>query len=179
MDVTALLIAIVGILGTLASALLTQRNATRLKMLEIQSAERQRVANYEIAAEQEAEKLRRSCFVAVNYALRNYYSTLQNHRRTLASRSPREGELARLEEIREASRAALAEAQMVAPEDILSIARDSASLLFDAYQTLACVDRDIKKDAHSRLEKADQILNAASLSLSTLRASMRKNLGVD
>jgi len=61
--VVSLVIAIVGVSGTLASAIFTQRLAQRAKLEELKYAERQRLAEQEAAEKQRKREQLRSCYV--------------------------------------------------------------------------------------------------------------------
>ena len=75
---SVLVIALVGIAGTLASALLTQRSANSSKIRELERVDEQRREDRAYQAEQAAIEARRSCYVALNIAARLYQTTLTN-----------------------------------------------------------------------------------------------------
>lgn len=166
------MIAVVGVGGTLGSALLTQRYASKLKRLELESAERQQAAAQAFAARQEADKVLRACFVSVTHTLRSYNVRLRNYHRALARESTVDTQA--VEEAREAVRAALAEAQMLAPHPILEQSRECAAQLYELYRELMSAERqpgnvELLNDISGRLL-------AMKTPLESLRTAMRDHL---
>ncbi|MCZ1005451.1 hypothetical protein O1L68_00225 [Streptomyces lydicus] len=149
MDLSALIIASVGVFGTLASGLLAQRSALQGKRLELKSAERQRAAELDSSTREAARRrggeaarnTLRGGFIELNYSLRTYYSELHTCLR-MASRKPGGRRVeASLEGSRQAVRFALAEAQMIAPAPILRSSKECGGLLGEAYRVLVSIDR--------------------------------------
>ncbi|MFF7704477.1 hypothetical protein [Streptomyces lydicus] len=178
MDSTALIIASIGVFGTLASGLLAQRSALQLKQLELESTERQRVTELDSAAREAARTTLRTCFVNLNYSLRTYYGELQNHLRTLQHGSTPRKVSASLEGSRQAVRSALAEAQLIAPTAILEAAKECGALLGDSYRTLTTIEGETDHREELILE-AQTLLEVISGKLARMRDEMRDELGVE
>ncbi|GFE20379.1 hypothetical protein [Streptomyces nigrescens] len=178
MDLSALIIASVGVFGTLASGLLAQRSALQVKRLELESAERQRAAELDSSTREAARNALRGCFIELNYSLRTYYSELDTYLR-MASREPGGRRIeASLEGSRQAVRSALAEAQMIAPASILRASKECGCLLGAAYRVLVSSDRhDDRRE--ELLTEARFLLETVSPKLVQMRDEMRDELGVE
>ncbi|MDX3526966.1 hypothetical protein P1P75_11085 [Streptomyces sp. ID05-39B] len=70
--IVSLVIAIVGVCGTLASAIFTQHLSQRAKTLELEHAERRSLAEQEAAEKQRKTDQLRSCYIQLNANDRNY-----------------------------------------------------------------------------------------------------------
>ncbi|MFF5945685.1 hypothetical protein ACFY7X_34055, partial [Streptomyces althioticus] len=68
----SLIVAIVGVLGTLASAVITQALSQRARTRELEQAERVRVAEQTASAEQRRVEQLRVCYVQLNAHSRHY-----------------------------------------------------------------------------------------------------------
>ncbi|MGA5422311.1 hypothetical protein [Streptomyces lavendulocolor] len=101
-----LLVAIVGVAGTLGAALLTQNRADRTKRMELLAAAEQRREERDHAAEllraeqaearlREGMERRRACYIALNTAARQYLTAMTSHlhavRRARTSTGPSNG----------------------------------------------------------------------------------------
>ncbi|WUX64315.1 hypothetical protein OG522_03890 [Streptomyces sp. NBC_01431] len=114
---TAFLAAVIGVVGTLMSALLTQRAADRSRQRERERAERVREWR------DEAQELR-SCYVALNTSARQYLAALTDHLHALSRDEDPRSVRQRLTEARDQYRDVYAEAQMRVPEGVLELAGD-------------------------------------------------------
>ncbi|MFB6891631.1 hypothetical protein ACFCX4_20265 [Kitasatospora sp. NPDC056327] len=186
-SLTALLVAVVGVAGTLASALLTQRRSDALRREERELTDRLR---REEAAEQRrtvdlAE--RRAGYTAYNIAARQFLSALNDAmhalRRDPATAGP---ELATMEALRVEYRNCYAEAQMAVPDRVLAeVTR--------ANRSLSTVYGILKRLAHGSAGQAgpvgptdrDESLATAVGAIETcwthlarLRVTMRRDLGI-
>jgi len=75
-EIVSLVIAVVGVCGTLASAIVTQRLSLRSKQTELEHAERVRLAEQEAEERQRRTEQLRTCYVRLNANDRNYRDAL-------------------------------------------------------------------------------------------------------
>src|SRR2546423_15036823 len=92
----ALVVAVVGVCGTLASAVFTQRLSQRAKLEELKYAERQRLGEQEAAEKQRKSEQLRSCYVQLNANDRNYRDALLAYAHALRAGSPSKAEAAEI-----------------------------------------------------------------------------------
>ncbi|MEU6238253.1 hypothetical protein [Kitasatospora sp. NPDC047058] len=177
---TALLVAVVGVVGTLASALLTQRRGDAARREERELGERRELA--ERHAQQRSADLaeRRASYTTLNTAARDYLTALNDHAHALrlAPAGADAGETATaLEHARAAYRRRYAEAQMVVPDGVLvevSLANRRLSALY------GCLKR-ITNGTPAQSEDLDAVAAAvdeAWTRLRLLRHTMRRDLGI-
>ncbi|CAM5671078.1 hypothetical protein [Streptomyces atroolivaceus] len=188
---SALAVAIVGVVGTLGAALLTQRRADRLKRHELEVTTRQqredrahaeqvRQQEARISTRRELTDLRRACYISLNTAARQYQTAQINVMHALRARDDAETRTCaeQLEERRLAYRGSYAEAQMIVPAAVLRDTRAANEQLNSAYGLLKKMLAGSHPDGGelSRLEVETEMSWAL---LSDLRAAMRSDLGVD
>ncbi|SFD25940.1 hypothetical protein [Streptomyces aidingensis] len=186
---TSLVVAVVGVAGTLVASLLTQRRADRTKRLELAAlaeerererhhGERLRHADLAEARAQASLALRRTCYVSLNTACRQYLTAQVNYLKALRAGDPEAGRacLALLEERRTAHRDSYAEAQMVVPGEVLDAARAANRLLNDSYGALLRSGGDLTDGDTARLRRG---LDSGWNALTVLRRRMRNDLGLD
>ncbi|MFD6876253.1 MULTISPECIES: hypothetical protein [unclassified Streptomyces] len=165
---TAFAVAVVGVVGTLLSALLTQRAAERGRERQQEQADESR--------ERRAEAVeRRACYVALNTACRQYLAALTDLLHALG----REGELPavrrRLTEARDLHREVYAEAQMRLPDGMLGIAGGVAHALGTVYGSLRRLDDGVPRPGDVA---AQGDIDALWDLLREMRHRMRTDLGV-
>ncbi|MFF8731207.1 hypothetical protein ACF073_32680 [Streptomyces sp. NPDC015171] len=114
-DVTAPVVAVVGVVGTLLSALLTQRAADRSRRRERERAEAVRERR------RQAQELR-ACYVALNTCARQYLAALTDQVHALGRGEELRTVRQRLTEARDQYRDVYAEAQIRMPERVLALA---------------------------------------------------------
>ncbi|MFE5832322.1 hypothetical protein ACFQ8W_18995 [Streptomyces sp. NPDC056508] len=187
---SALLIAVVGVAGTLGAALLTQVRADRTKRMELQAAADQRREERDHAEEllraeralqgqRESLERRRACYITLNTAARQYLTEMTNHLHALARGEDVTASLEHLEAARVAYRESYAESQMIVP-DVVSRPSGAAKTRLNA--------------AYGKLRKyaADPAAHAAELGtmeaelhqdvwpyVGAMKKAMRADLGVE
>lgn len=174
---SALLIAFLGIVGTLASALLTQHSANNSKRRELEHADRQRREEREYQARQEAVEARRACYVALNTAARLFLTELANYLYDLQAGKPTDAAREKVEEARREHRARHAEAQMIVPDPVLTAAREVNSQLGALYGVLKRIDSGSPEEGET-VEEADDMRLKAWEPIATMRTVMRRDLGI-
>lgn len=112
MDLSAVIIAVAGVAGTLGASLLTQRGAERTKLREIEL-----VRDQEETRENRA--LRRTCYAELNRDARQFTTALNRHMHVMRERNVEDADAAALEEAKDVHRDRYSEAQMIAPDEVL------------------------------------------------------------
>ncbi|MFD8566653.1 hypothetical protein [Streptomyces sp. NPDC059639] len=172
-SVSALVVAVVGVLGTLVSGLLAHRSASRAKQLELRHADDQRRADQERNELQEMMAARRTSYARLNQAVRHFHAVLTNHRsRTTPLSAEQQVEM---EDARRSLRDAYAESQMIASDDVLGPA---GKLVNDLYRTHVLI-KELGQDGPTAWpRRIDDLLMHSAESLYGLRQRMRKDLGI-
>jgi chromosome segregation ATPase len=184
-----LVVAVVGVAGTLGGALLTQGRADRTKRLELQAmaqqqrderhhAEQVRRAEHAEAWRREFLDLRRACYISLNTASRQYLTAQVNLQHALRADDGVETCLEELETRRTTHRDSYAEAQMVAPTAVLAVAGATSRHLNRGYKTL----KQLIAASPASVEALDAFRGQVNRSwelLSEMRNMMRGDLGVD
>lgn len=165
---TALSAAVVGVVGTLLSALLTQRAADRSQH------ERERA---ELAREGRSEvKELRACYVALNTAVRQYLAALTDQVHAL-SRDDSTPVRQRLAEARDQHRDVYAEAQLRVPDRVLDLAGDLSRELGAAYGMVRRLDGGVPREGDSTAAVQERV-DVLWRRLREMRREMRAELGV-
>lgn len=168
---TSSVVAVVGVVGTLLSALLTQRAADRSRQREQERAE----ARWERRSE---VRERRACYVALNASVRHYLAALTDQVHALG----REGELPlvrqRLTEARDQHREVYAEAQMRLPEGLLDLAGGVSHDLGTVYGMVRRLDDGVPRpgDTPAAVEAG---IDALWERLRETRREMRRQIRAD
>ncbi|MCT9075987.1 hypothetical protein [Streptomyces fulvoviolaceus] len=166
---TALLVAVAGVVGTLLSALLTQRAADRSRQREQERAEQLRKRR------SEAQELR-SCYVALNTSARQYLSALTDHLHALGRDEDLRSVRQRLTEARDQHRDAYAEAQMRVPERVLELAGGLSHGLGAVYGMVRRLDDGVPRAGDSPAAVQAGI-DALWGGLRAMRRALRADLG--
>ncbi|QCD55978.1 hypothetical protein [Streptomyces hawaiiensis] len=174
---SALVIAFVGIIGTLASALLTQRSANNNKLREIERADQQRREERAYETEQATIEIRRACYVALNIAARLYQTALTNYLVAIRSGAVTDEIRTDVDEMRRDHRARHAEAQMLVPDAVLVAAGTVNSHLSNLYGILRRIDIGEPEQGET-VELAAEMRRGTWENLSEMRTVMRRDLGI-
>jgi hypothetical protein len=164
--VTAMITAVVGVLGTLFAPVLSQRLTARQRAEEAQVAEHRR-----------RFEERRDAYTAMNRSSRQFHTLLKDALHRIRDGVYTELERDQLEEARRDYRDRYAEAQMVVPERILDASRSVNQVLAGADAVVKRLDRGLARDGESA-EEALVELKAAEARLAAMRRLMRADLGV-
>ncbi|MEV6978094.1 hypothetical protein [Kitasatospora sp. NPDC093806] len=178
-SLTALLVAVVGVAGTLASALLTQRRGDTVRRDERELAERRRreERDEQRAALELAE--RRAGYTAFNIAARQYLSALNYYAHALRRDLPggAAAELAAVDAVRNDYLQRYAEAQMAVPDQVLAEVSHTNRVLGALYGTLVRIGHGTPDPGEDLTTTATAVESAWS-HLATLRTTMRADLGI-
>jgi hypothetical protein len=176
---SAMVIAVVGVCGTLASAIITQLFSQRSRHQELEDSERRRLAEQEAAEKQRKTDQLRSCYVQLNANDRNYRDAMLAYAYALKAGSSGEAEAAEVATARRAQRDARAEAQMIVSEEVLDSEGRVNAQLTRSYRRLQQIQREIDASVRETLlEDVIQLLDGIIPLLSRARVTMRMDLGV-
>ncbi|MEV8453854.1 hypothetical protein AB0467_17905 [Streptomyces sp. NPDC052095] len=164
--VTAMITAVVGVLGTLLAPVLSQRMTSR-----------QRADETRLADERRRFEERRAQYTAMNRASRQFHTLLKDALHRIRDGVYTEQERTQLEEARLDHRDRYAEAQMIVPERILEASREVNRVLAAGDARVKRLDRGLAREGEN-VEQALLDLKAADTRLSALRSLMRQDLGV-
>jgi ribosome-associated translation inhibitor RaiA len=164
--VTAMITAVVGVLGTLFAPVLSQRLTSRQRAEEAEVAERRRLFED-----------RRTAYTAMNRASRQFHTLLKDALHRLRDDVYTDHDREQLEEVRREYRDRYAEAQMVVPERILQASRAVNEVLAGIDAVVKRLDRGRARDGESAV-RALLDLKEAEPRLAEMRRLMREDLGV-
>ncbi|MEU9148862.1 hypothetical protein [Streptomyces sp. NPDC048349] len=170
MDLSAVIIAVAGVAGTLGGSLLTQRGSERTKLREIEI-----VRSHEEIHENRV--LRRACYVDLNRDARQFTTALNRHMHVLRERDVEEADRAALEAAKDAHRDRYSEAQMIAPDEVLVRASAVNQALNKVYGQVKRLERG-EPEPGETMQTAERQGRAVWQELRAMRAAMRHDLGV-
>lgn len=173
---SALVVAVVGVIGTLTSGLMAHRSALHSKSVELDHAERQRRDEQLAIERREALSERRASYAVLNQRLRQFHSLLSRHYLALASGHASAQQGQDREEPRRILRDVYAEAQMVISDDVLVIAGNLVHQLHRIHFLLGQYEQELATD--EPIEDIRERLERASESLYEVRQTMRRDLGI-
>ncbi|MGW1185249.1 hypothetical protein ACWD7Y_28670 [Streptomyces drozdowiczii] len=175
-SLTALIVAVVGVAGTLASGVMAHRGALKAKTVELDRAERQRRDEQLAAERREALAARRASYAVFNQRLRQFHSVLSKDYFALAAGEAGPDRAREREEPRRVLRDVYAEAQMVISDDVLAAAGGVVHQLHRIHTLLGPHERG--EEAEESLDDIRERLERASEGLYEVRQTMRRDLGV-
>ena len=165
--VTAMITAVVGVLGTLFAPVLSQRLTARQRAEETGAAEARR-----------RFEERRAAYTSMNRASRHFHTLLKDALHRIRDGVYTDQDRDQLEEARRDYRDRYAEAQMVVPERILDASRAVNEVLSGADAVAKRLDRSLAGEGESA-QRALLDLKEAEPRLSAMRRLMREDLGVE
>jgi hypothetical protein len=165
--VTAMITAIVGVLGTLCAPLLSQRLSARQGAEKAAADERRR--NFEE---------RRAAYTAMNRACREFNTALKDALHRIRDDVYNDPDRAEVENIRRTYRDRYAEVQMIVPERVIDAVRAVNKILAEADAAAKRLDRGIPRDNETP-ELILAALKEAEPKLTELTYIMRADLGVE
>lgn len=132
-DLTTLLVAILGVAGTLTSPLLGQRIAARAKQQEFELQRQQRLEERAEVQQRRAFEERRSMYAGLNTAARQYTQELRAYLRMIAAHAITDEGRTDLSKARQTFRDLYSDAQMILPDKVLDAAASVSEGLGQAY----------------------------------------------
>jgi type II secretory pathway pseudopilin PulG len=183
-DVTTVVIAILGAVGTLSSPLLTQWVGSRAKRQDFELEAQRRQEDRHEDARRSVLQERRAIYAQLNTAARQYEQAIYEYLRVISEVVPTPEQLAELTEARESFRELYSEAQMIIPDTVLAAAADVSSGLGQAYGRARRLERRpsggvTATDPEETIEAARAFCRGNVYRLIiNLRELMRQDLGV-
>jgi hypothetical protein len=183
-NLTTVLVAVLGVVGTLSSPLLAQQVAARVKQQEFDLRRQERLEERADAQQREAFEERRAMYARLNTAARGYTQQLRTYLRMLQDDVLTAGERDRLEMARKTYRDLYSDAQMILPDRVLKAAASVNTSLGDAYGMIkrleaARLQAGTADAAADAVERARELCNVTLYDLiDSLRQLMREDLGV-
>ncbi|MFD7262135.1 hypothetical protein [Streptomyces sp. NPDC059874] len=171
MEITSVVIAVAGVAGTLGGAILTQRGSERVKRREIEL-----VRGHEEIREHRV--LRRTCYVELNRDARQFTTALNRHLHVMRERTVEDADRVALDEARNAHRDRYSEAQMIAPDEVLTRASAANKALSQVYGQVKRLERG-EPEPGETMESAARAQNQVWDFLRAMRHAMRQDLGVE
>jgi len=183
-NLTTVLVAILGVFGTLSSPLLGQRIAARARQQEFDLQRQQRLEARDAARQREAFEERRTIYARLNTAARHYTQELRAYLRMV-----RDGAVAaegqdRLEKARQTYRDLYSDAQMIFPDKVLKAAVPVNTCLGDTYGMIKRLEAgkprpETADEPPDTFESAHEYCSLTLYDLiDNLRQLMREDLGV-
>ncbi|MGZ3101420.1 hypothetical protein [Streptomyces sp. H72] len=173
----SVIVAVVGVGGTLASAVVTQVLAHRAELRRLEGERGARLAEQRAAAEQRKIDELRSCYVQLHARDRHYRDVMLAYAYALKA-GPAEAEAAEVGHARREQRDTRAEAQLVASDAVLALESRVNDRLTTAYRYLMKVAGEPDSPARrTRLSEVIGLLDAIIPLQGNIRAPMRLEVG--
>ncbi len=163
----AMIAAVVGVLGTLLSPLVTTWATKRQRVEESRLEEKRRLFED-----------RRTAYTAMNRASRHFHTLLKDALHRLRDGVYSDDDRNQVEQARRDHRDRYAEAQMIVPETVLRVSRDVNTVLAAADAAAKRIDRGLARPDENATQALID-LKAAEPALTAMRRIMREDLGVN
>ncbi|MEU4487587.1 hypothetical protein AB0H94_22330 [Streptomyces purpurascens] len=170
MDVGAVLIAVAGVAGTLGGALLTQRGAEKAKRRELEIAQA-------IQEARENRELRRRCYSEQHRDARQFCTALSRHLYALRDRTPGGEDIQALESAKDSYRDRWSEALMIAPDAVITPAREVNGALNRVYGQVKRLEQGNPRPGET-LRSAVEAQHGLWPLIAAMREAMRRDLGI-
>jgi hypothetical protein len=175
--IISVIVAIVGVGGTLASAVVTQVLAHRAELRRLEEEKGIRLAEQRASADQRKIDQLQNCYVQLNAHDRHYRDVMLAYAYALKSESA-EAEAAEVGNARRAQRDTRAEAQLVASDAVLELESRVNDRLTTAYRYLMKAAGESDSPARrTRLDQVIGLLDSIILQQGHVRALMRLEVG--
>ncbi|MEU9344465.1 hypothetical protein AB0D74_25035 [Streptomyces sp. NPDC048278] len=176
-SVSQILVAVLGIGGTLASALLTQRGANRARDRELRHARQLQADEREYATRRTQLEARRTCYAALNSGTRDLINVMTRLVHALERDEVTEDLRSELDRSRRDHRLRHAEAQMVLPDAVMAAASTANRHFGDLYGLLLRLETGTARPGEN-VEAARESMDRLWDSLWRMRHVMRVDLGI-
>ncbi|SEB56869.1 hypothetical protein [Streptomyces sp. TLI_105] len=170
MDMGAVVIAVVGVAGTLGAALLTQRGADRTKRREL-------ALSRSIQEAREDRELRRKSYTDLHREARQFATALSRHLYVMRDRAVEDEDVRVLEEAKEAQRNCWSEAIMIAPGAVLVAAGEVNGELTRVYGQVKRLEQGNPRPGET-LQTAAEAQQALWPRIHAMSDVMRHDLGI-
>lgn len=183
-DVTTVVIAVLGAIGTLSSPLLTQWVGNRAKRQDFEFESQRRQEDRHEDSRRSVLQERRAIYAQLNTAARQYEQAIYEYLRVISEAAATPEQLAELTKARESFRELYSDAQMIIPDTVLAAAADVSAGLGQAYGRARRLERrssggGATTDPEDTIEAARAFCRGDVYRLIiNLRRLMRLDLGV-
>lgn len=183
-DITTVLVAVLGVFGTLVSPLFGQWTAARAKQQEFDLHHQERLEDRADTRQREVLEERRAMYARLNTTARQYAQELRAYLRVIAADAITDDARTVLNKARQAYRDCYSDAQMILPDKVLDVAISVNEGLGEAYGTVRRLENPPpgSSDDHDRedtIAKAQEYCRVTLYDLiGALRQTMREDLGV-
>jgi hypothetical protein len=175
--VTALIIAIVGVVGTLSASIASQIMSVRAKREEFLLQRSHRQEDYDRERAEAVLAQKRSCYISIMSSSRRYRVELMNYLFTIKRDSGANETSMRLEDARLAFSVSFAEAQLTGSLPVLEAVNSLRNGLREGYRTIKELEADSSKSDDSFNEVQNFLLRLWE-SWPPMHEAMRADLGV-
>lgn len=175
---SALIVAVVGVVGTLLSGVLAYRSALRSKGMELEHSERQQRDLRAVEERQAARPELKSSYASFNQQLRQLHQVASRHLLALEAGQGTTAQTAEREEVRSSLRAVYAEVQMVVPDEVLDAGGRLVHRLHRIHALLAQHEQTTTAAPDEPLPQIRERLEQVSEGLYEVRQLMRRDLGI-
>ncbi|EQD83804.1 hypothetical protein A8924_6004 [Saccharopolyspora erythraea NRRL 2338] len=175
--ISQIVVAVLGIGGTLASALLTQRSANRAKSRELEHARQLQADEREYATRQAQFEARRTCYAALTAGTRDFMNVATNVLHALEKGEVTEELRSELDRVRRDHRLRHAEASMMLPDTVMAAASTVNRHFGELYGRLVRLDRGTAEQGEN-VEAVRDGMDALWDAVWRLRHVMRVDLGI-
>ncbi len=176
-SISEIAVAVLGIGGTLTSALLTQRGANRARLRELEHAKQLRDEEREYTARQAQLEARRACYATLNAGCRDYITAMTNFLHALRAHEVTDELRSELDRARRDHRLRHGEAQMMLPDPVMAAASTVNRGLGDLYGLLKRLDKSVAGHGES-VDTARESMRGLWDALWRMRHVMRVDLGI-
>ncbi|MFJ8921930.1 hypothetical protein ACIREK_20945 [Streptomyces sp. NPDC102415] len=176
-SISQIVIAVLGIGGTLAAAVVTQRGADRARARELEHTRQLQQEEREYATRQAQLEVRRTCYATLSAGTRDLANTMTKVLHALERGEMTEGLRSDLDRARRDHRLRHAEAQMVLPDTVAKAASTANRHLGEFYGLLMRLDGGTAQQGEN-LDTARECMDKLWDPLWRMRHVMRVDLGV-
>jgi hypothetical protein len=177
-DSSAILIAAVGVLGTLASPIVSQRLSARARRDEFEMQKSERLEARQREQQQLALANKRSCYIALMANARRYRVEMMNYLYTVKTGTVDNDTRNELEAARRAYIMTSAEAQMTASLRVLAMIEAFNSGLYKGYRATKRLE-DGEPEPDGSFEETESFLTRLWDQWNDMREAMRQDLNIE
>jgi hypothetical protein len=177
-NLSAILIAAVGVFGTLAAAIVSQRLSAHARRDEFEMRKSERLDERQHEHQQVAFATKRACYIALMANARRYRIEIVNYLRRVKAGTVDVTDRGELEAARRAYIASSAEAQLTASLQVLGVMEPFHAGLSNAYRAARFLEAGNPEPGGSFVE-TEAFLDNLWNQWNEMREAMRHDLGVD
>jgi hypothetical protein len=177
-NISAIFIAAVGVLGTLAGTIVSQLLSTRARKADFEMQKEQRKEEYSQERQKTEHANKRSCYIAMMASSRGYRIELMNYAYAVKEQTVDSNTRHELENSRRACLDSIAEVQIVATRKVLDTIDPVNNGLSKAYRSVKRLEAG-ELEPDGSFEEIERFLTELWDKWSSMREAMRQDLGVE